>query len=173
MQVLEYLQTNALYVEEGRLYNLDGLYYWLKHNLTTAEESFKNSQFYFGLAHNQMNSVIAKINYVGLLSELKKESEAILELFIASEQMLKVYGVLFEQIENTKAYHKHREYIALLVLIKYGYQLNQIELVNEIIKKIPIKTFATHVKQLMEGTYPADVFFNTCIIHNDIITLTR
>lgn len=173
MQVLEYLQTNALYAEEGRLYNLDGLYYWLKHNLPNAEESFINSQFCFGLGHNQMNSIIARINYVGLLTELKKNEEAILEFSIASEQILKIYGVLFEQIERTKNYHKYREYIALLVLIKYGYKLNQMELVSKIIKKVPIRSLTIHVKQFVEGTYPVDVFSNTCIIHNDIITLTR
>jgi hypothetical protein len=172
-QVLEYLQTNTLYAEEGRLYNLDGLYYWLKQDLSTAEESFQNSQFYFGLGHNQLNSIIAKINYIGLLIELKKEEEAILEFSIASEQILKAYRVLFCQIENTKAYYMYREYIALLVLIKYGHRLKQVELVNKLIERVPIKLLSTHVKQFIEGAYPIDVFSNTCIIHNNIVTLTR
>ena len=173
LKVLEYLQTNTLYAEEGRLYNLDGLYYWLKHDMLTAEESFRNSQFYFGLGYNQMNSVIAKINYVGLLIELKKDEAAILEFSVASKQMLKVYGALFEQIESTKAYHKYREYIALLVLIKYGYKLNQMETIKKLIEKVPIKSLSTHVRQFVEGIYPADVFMNTCIIHDNLVTLTR
>ncbi len=173
LQVLEYLQSNTLYAEEGRLYNIEGLYYWIKNDLTSAEKSFKDSQFYFGLGNNQMNSVIAKINYIGLLSELKKEDEAILELSIASEQIINIYSVLFEQIENTKVYNKYREYIALLVLIKYAYKLNQIEVIDKIISKVQIKSLKPHVKQFIEGIYPVDVFLDTCIIHKDIITLTR
>ena len=171
--VLEYLQTNTLYAEEGRLYNLDGLYYWLKHDLLSSEEAFKNSQFYFGLVHNHINNIIAKINYIGLLIELKKVDAAVVEFSVACKLVLNTYGVLYSQIEGTKAYRKHREYIALLVLIKNGHVLEQEELIGQLIKDVPITALSEHVHQFNNNIYPKDVFSNTCIIHGNIITLTR
>lgn len=171
--VLEYLQTNALYAEEGRLYNLDGLYYWLKHDLFSSEEAFKNSQFYFGLVNNQMNSIIARINYIGLLIDLKKIDVAVLEFSVACELIMKIYGVLFSQIEKTKAYRKYREYIALLVLIKYGYVLGQRDLTYKLIEKVPVTALSDHVHQFNKNIYPKEIFSDTCIVHNDIVTLTR
>lgn len=171
--VLEYLQTNALYAEEGRLYNLDGLYYWIKHDLLSAEEAFKNSQFYFELVHNRINNVIAKINYIGLLIELKKTDAATVEFSIACQLIYNTYGVLYSQIEETKAYRKHREYVALLVLIKYGYDLEQREQIEHLIEKVPITSLSEHVQQFNNNIYPKDVFAGTCIIHGKIVTLTR
>lgn len=171
--VLEYLRTNALYAEEGRLYNLDGLYYWLNHDLSSSEDAFRNSQYYFGLVHNQMNDIIARINYIGLLIELKKVDAANLEFSVACELILKIYGVLYSQIEGTKAYRKHREYIALLALLRYGYMLDQKELANKLIEKVPITALSEHIDQLNNNTYPKEVFLDTCIIHDNIITLTR
>lgn len=171
--VLEYLQTNALYSEEGRLYNLDGLYYWLNDNLLTAKESFQNSLFYFGLVHNQMNGIIARINYIGLLVSLTKLDEATLEFDIASSHIIKIYGVLYSQIGTTKAYHRHREYVALLALIKYGHDLKQTEQTQKLMGQISIQALPKHVEELLNGTYPDEVFSNTCIIHKGVITLTR
>lgn len=171
--VLEYLQTNVLYSEEGRLYNLDGLYYWLNANLLTAKESFQNSLFYFGLAHNQMNGIIARINYIGLLISLDKLDDAILEFDVASSQIIKVFGVLYSQIGITKAYHRHREYAALLALIKYGNNLNQTVQTQKLINDITIESLPEHAEKLTNGIYPDEVFLNTCIIHKGIITLTR
>lgn len=172
-KVLEYLQTNVLYSEEGRLYNLDGLYYWLNGDLLTAKESFQNSLFYFGLVHNQMNGIITRINYIGLLISLVKFDDAILEFNVASSRIIKVFGVLFSQIGITKAYHRHREYVALLALIKYGNDLKQTVQTQKLISNISIEALPKHVAELMNGTYPDEVFFNTCIIHKDVITLTR
>lgn len=172
-QILEYLQTNALYSEEGRLYNLDGLYYWLNNDLYTAKESFQHSLFCFGLVHNKMNAVISRINYIGLLIELNKTNDAITEFFVASNHIIQAYSVLYSQIETTKAYQKHREYIALLVLLKCGYRLKQIERVHTLIDEIPLHSLADHVDQLVKGVYPKDVFWGTCIIHKGIVTLTR
>lgn len=171
--VLEYLQTNALYSEEGRLYNLDGLYYWLNNNLLLSEESFKNSQFYFGLVHNQMNAIISRINYIGLLIQSKKAEAAALEFSVACEHILDIFGVLYSQIEGTKAYRMHREYIALLVLIKYGYAINQKEASLQLMKRVPITALPRHVQLFNNNIYPEEVFSNTCILHGDIVTLTR
>ena len=172
-KVLEYLQTNVLYSEEGRLYNLDGLYYWLNDNLLTAKESFQNSLFYFGLVHNQMNGIITRINYIGLLISLVKFDDAILEFNVASSRIIKVFGVLYSQIGITKAYHRHREYVALLALIKYGNDLKQTVQTQKLISNTSIEALPKHVSELMNGTYPDEVFLNTCIIHKDVITLTR
>lgn len=171
--VLEYLQANALYEEEGRLYNLDGLYYWINSDLLASKESFQNSQFYFGLVHNKMNAIISKINYIGVLISLQKFDDAILEFSVACTHIIQTYGVLYSQIETTKDYRKHREYIALLVLIKYGHDLKQTELIQKLIEKVPIHSLPDHVDQFIKGIYPADVFSDTCIVHNGIIALTR
>ncbi len=66
-EALEYVQTNAQYAEEGRIYNLDGLYYWIKNDLNTSEHYFRNSQFYLGLVHNRNTDIFVKINFIGLL----------------------------------------------------------------------------------------------------------
>ena len=171
--VLEYLKTNALYSEEGRLYNLDGLYYWLNNDLLLSEDSFKNSQFYFGLVHNQMNAIISRINYIGLLIKSKKIEAATIEFSVSCELILDIFGALYSQIEGTKAYRKHREYIALLVLIKYGYAINQKETALQLMKRVPITALPKHVQQFNDNIYPEEVFSNTCILHGDIVTLTR
>lgn len=171
--VLDYLQANALYEEEGRLYNLDGLYWWVNSNLMEAKDAFQKSQFYFELIHNGMNGIISKINYIGLLISLHEYNAAVLEFSVASSNILEIFRVLFLQISTSRNYSKYREYIALLVLLKYGNILDQEEVVNNIIKKVSIQDLECHLEQLIKGNYPQDVFLNTCIIHNDIITLTR
>lgn len=173
LNILEYIQTNALYSEEGRLYNLDGLYYWLNNNLPASKNSFQDSQFYFGLVHNQMNAIMTRINYIGLLIALQKFDDAILEFSVASTHITQIYGSIYSQVESTKAYQKYREYIALLTLISYGHILKQTELIQDLVEKIPIQSLTEHVNQLIKGNYPEEVFSDTCIIHKGIITLTR
>ena len=125
------------------------------------------------MVHNHINNIIAKINYIGLLIELKKVDAAVVEFSVACKLVLNTYGVLYSQIEGTKAYRKHREYIALLVLIKNGHVLEQEELIGQLIKDVPITALSEHVHQFNNNIYPKDVFSNTCIIHGNIITLTR
>ena len=167
------MQTNAQYAEEGRIYNLDGLYYWIKNDLNTSEHYFRNSQFYLGLVHNRNTDIFVKINFIGLLIEMKKMDEAKLELKIAHNLLKKTYRVLFQQIENTKDYKHYREYAALLVLIKYAVQLEELHIINNLILEIPIKELSHHVKQIEKGIFPEEVFSNTCIVHSNIVTLTR
>lgn len=172
-EALEYVQTNAQYAEEGRIYNLDGLYYWLKSDFKTSEYYFRNSQFYLGLVHNRNTDIFVKINFIGLLIEMKKYKEATLELEIAYTLLKKTYRILFQQIENTKDYKHYREYAALLVLIKYAMQLGALHIIQDLINEIPIKELSFHVKQIEKGIYPEEVFSNTCIVHENIVTLTR
>ena len=172
-EVLEYLETNALYGEQGRLYNLDGLYYWIDKKLSDAYSSFQESIFYFGLTHNMMNGLIARINYIGLLIAQNKIEEALLEFSVAQKNITKTYGTLFSQISSTKHYRKHREYVALLMLLKYGSKLNQTSEVQHLIETTSIAALSEHLNQLIHDLYPQEVFKDTCIIHNGIVTLTR
>ena len=172
-EVLEYLETNALYGEQGRLYNLDGLYYWINNKLSDAYMSFQESQFFFGLTHNKMNGLIARINYIGLLIAQDKIDEALLEFSVAQRNISKIYGALFSQISITKHYRKHREYATLLMLLKYGCKLKQTQEVQHLIDTIDIAALSEHLNQLIHDLYPKEVFKDTCIIHNGIVTLTR
>ncbi len=104
---------------------------------------------------------------------MKKMDEAKLELKIAHNLLKKTYRVLFQQIENTKDYKHYREYAALLVLIKYAVQLEELHIINNLILEIPIKELSHHVKQIEKGIFPEEVFSNTCIVHSNIVTLTR
>ena len=172
-EALEYVQTNAQYAEEGRIYNLDGLFYWLKGDFYTSDNYFRNSQFYLGLAHNRNTDIFVKINFVGLLIQMKKFDEAKVELEIAHNLLKKTFQILFQQIENTKDYKHYREYAALLVLIKYAMELGVLYIVQDLINEIPIKKLCVHVKQMEKGIFPEEVFTNTCIVHENIVTLTR
>lgn len=172
-EVLEYIQTNAQYAEEGRIYNLDGLYYWIKKELELSEQSFYDSQFYLGLTKNKNNAVLARINLVGLLIARNKLDEATLECEVASELLLDIHGILFQQIANSKNYQKHREYIGLLALIDYCRQLKKFEICSFLLKNTSIEAVKSHAESLSQGTYPKEVFENTCIVHAGIITLTR
>ena len=169
---LEYVKTNALIAEEGRIYNLDGIYFWIKKEMDLSRDSFMDSQFYLGLAHNINNLVIAKINYIGMLIEYMKCDEAILECSVASQLLFKAFSALFQQVQITKNY-KIREYIGLLTLINYCRMLHQEDLVSLLLEKTSISEINEHYRLLSEGIYPKDVFENTCIVHSGIIALTR
>lgn len=173
LDALEYVQTNAQYGEEGRIYNLDGLYYWIKNELKVSEKYFRNAQFYLGLVHNRNTDILVKINFVGLLIEQNKLREATVELKVAYDLFKKTYRILFQQIAITKDYRNSREYVALLALIKYAAQLGEKDIVKKIIQENPINDLACHATLIEQGVFPNDVFENTCIIHANIVTLTR
>ena len=172
-KVLEYVQSNAQFAEEGRIYNLDGLYYWINDDLELADISFRDAQFYLDLAHNQTLSTLVKINFIGLLIAYKKKKEAKLECEIAYRLMKKNYALIFKQIESTKNYRRHREYAGLLALAKYCKALNLLDLNKDMKKEIPISAFQKHLEIFEKDAYPNDVFADTYILHSNIICLTK
>lgn len=172
-ETLEYVQTNNQLVEEGRIYNLEGLYNWIKKQLSVAKDEFSNSQFYLGLTKNHNLSVLVRINNIGLYLELQERKKAALECRIASELIVPTYHVLFEQIDQTCDYYAHREYIGLLALMKYIRQLELDEVEEALLKTIPIRALKQHTDALAQGIYSDEVFKGTCIIHSGIIALTR
>ncbi len=172
-KVLEYVQTNAQFIEEGRLYNLDGLYYWINGDMELADISFRDAQFYLNLVHNQNLSTLVKINFVGFLIAYHKKKEATLECEIAYNLMKKNYNMIFKQIDSTENYRRYREYAGLLALAKYSKVLNLLELNNIIKEDIPIKALKKHLAVFEQNIYPEDVFADTYILHADIICLTK
>lgn len=172
-KVLEYVQTNNQFTEEGRIYNLDGLYYWIKGDMQLAEFSFRDAQFYLGLVHNQNLSTLVKINFVGFLIAYNKRNEAILECKIAYDLMKKNYKVIFKQIDITRNYRRHREYTGLLALAQYSKILHLFDLNQTMKKEIPIKGFKEHAILFEKKIYPKEVFGETYILHADIICLTK
>lgn len=172
-KVLEYVQSNAQFAEEGRIYNLDGLYYWINDDLELADISFRDAQFYLDLVHNQTLSTLVKINFVGLLIAYNKKKEAKLECEIAYRLMKKNYALIFKQIELTKNYRRHREYAGLLALAKYSKSLDLLNLNEDMKKEIPISIFQKHLEIFEKDIYPDDVFADTYILHSNIICLTR